>query len=239
MRLLLLSNSRNPGQGYLEHVRQEIANFLGAVDELLFVPYAGVQMSHKQYGGNVRQAFAEFGIRVTSVSDASDPVGAVNAARAIAVGGGNSFRLLQLMYQTGLLEAVRQRVRGGLPYIGWSAGSNLAGPTIRTTNDMPIVEPPSLAALGLVPFQINPHYTEQVIPNHGGETRAERIAEFLLLNPTATVVGLPEGTWLRREGPVIRAGGSAPLRLFQAERESRELPVGEDLRFLLQPAEGR
>lgn len=236
MHLLLLSNSRNPDQGYLEHVREEIKEFLGSADEILFVPYAGVQMSQGQYAGNVRKAFAEFGIKVTSVSEVTDPVAAAKSARAIAVGGGNSFRLLQLMYETGLLDVVRERVEAGIPYIGWSAGSNLACPTIRTTNDMPIVEPPSLTALGLVPFQINPHYTDQVIANHGGETRAERIAEFLVLNPKVSVVALPEGTWLRREGPDLRAGGSGPLQLFQHERNPRELGSGEDLRYLLASA---
>jgi dipeptidase E len=235
MRLLLLSNSRNPNQGYLEHVREEIKDLLGSADEILFVPYAGVQMSQAQYAGNVRKAFGEFGIKVTSVSEVPDPIAAAKSARAIAVGGGNSFRLLQLMYETGLLDVVRERVKTGMPYLGWSAGSNLACPTIRTTNDMPIVEPPSLSALGLVPFQINPHYTDQVIANHGGETRAERIAEFLVLNPRVSVVGLPEGTWLRREGPDLRAGGRGPLQLFQHERNPQELRSGEDLRYLLTP----
>jgi dipeptidase E len=233
VRLLLLSNSRNPGQGYLEHVREEITDFLGPVDEILFIPYAGVQMSHEQYAGNVRKAFAEFGIRVTSVSEVPDPVATARSARAIAVGGGNSFRLLQLMYQTGLLEVVRERARGGLPYIGWSAGSNLACPTIRTTNDMPIVEPPSLSALGLVPFQINPHYADQVIANHGGESRAERIAEFLVLNQGVSVVGLREGSWLRREDATLRLGGGLPLRLFRQGQDPREVTPGENPGFLL------
>jgi dipeptidase E len=214
MRLLLLSNSRNPGQEYLEHVRQELRDFLGTVDEVLFVPYAGVQLTHAQYADLVRKAFAELDVAVRSVHDAPDPVAAVRRARAIAVGGGNSFQLLRLMYQTGSLGAVRDRVLAGVPYLGWSAGSNLACPTIRTTNDMPVVEPPSLAALGLVPFQINPHYTDQVLANHGGETRDERIAEFLLLNPEVRVVGLREGSWLRVEGPETVLGGPHPMRLF-------------------------
>jgi dipeptidase E len=132
-----------------------------------------------------------------------------------------------MMYQTGLLPAVRERVLGGTPYIGWSAGSNLACPTIRTTNDMPIVEPPSLAALGLVPFQINPHYTDQVLANHGGETRDERIAEFLTLNPEARVVGLREGSWLRVEGPETVLGGPHPMRLFRAGASPEDVPPGK------------
>jgi dipeptidase E len=227
MRLLLLSNSRNPGQGYLEHVREEITDFLGPIRDLLFVPYAGVEMSHGQYADTVRRAFAEFGIEVRSVSEEPDPVAAVRRAGALAVGGGNSFQLLRLMYQHGLLAAVRVRVQAGVPYIGWSAGSNLACPTIRTTNDMPIVEPPSLAALGLVPFQINPHYTDEVIANHGGETRAERIAEFLVLNPDVPVVGLKEGSWLRIEGGEVRLGGPHSLRLFNAGQVPRDILPGQ------------
>jgi dipeptidase E len=120
-----------------------------------------------------------------------------------------------------------------MPYLGWSAGSNLACPTICTTNDMPVVQPPSFAALNLVPFQINPHYTDQVIANHGGETRAERIAEFLALNPMVRVVGLREGTWLRVDDGDLTLEGPHPLRLFEAGAEPREVPPGADLRFLL------
>ena len=240
MRLLLLSNSRNPGQGYLEHVRDEIWNVLGPIDELLFVPYAGVQLSQEQYAANVGRAFADFGIKLRSLSEASDPVSAVRSAKAVAVGGGNSFQLLRRMYQNQLLDPMRERVLGGMPYIGWSAGSNLACPTIRTTNDMPIVEPPSLAALGLVPFQINPHYTDQVIANHGGETRAERIAEFLVLNPDVPVVGLKEGSWLRIEGGEVRLGGPHSLRLFNAGQMPRDILPGKvELWFPVPHSESR
>jgi len=226
MRLLLLSNSRNPGQGYLEHVRREIPDFLGSIREIVFVPYAGVQVSHAEYTTNVRKAFAELGISVTAVTEVADPVGLVRQAKAIAVGGGNSFQLLRLMYEEGLLSVVREGVRTGLPYIGWSAGSNLACPTIRTTNDMPIVEPPSLTALALVPFQINPHYTDKVIPNHGGESRDDRLTEFLTLNPELKVIGLREGSWLRREDSSLHLGGPLPLKLFQHGKEPLELEPG-------------
>lgn len=226
MRLLLLSNSRNPGQGYLEHAREEIRDFLGAIRDLLFVPYAGVQLSQGQYADNVRRALGQLAIPVRSVSEEPDPVAAVRNAEALAVGGGNSFQLLRLMYHHGLLPVVRERVQAGMPYIGWSAGSNLACPTIRTTNDMPVVEPPSLAALNLVPFQINPHYTDQVIANHGGETRDERIAEFLVLNPSVRVVGLKEGSWLRVEGAEVVLGGPYPARLFRAGEAPRDVAPG-------------
>jgi dipeptidase E len=227
VRLLLLSNSRNPGQGYLEHARDAIRDFLGPIRELHFVPYAGVQLSPAQYADNVRRAFSELGIAVRSVSEEPDPVTAVRSARALAVGGGNSFQLLRLMHQQALLAVVRERVQAGMPYIGWSAGSNLVCPTIRTTNDMPIVEPPSLSALGLVPFQINPHYTDQVIPNHGGEGRDERIAEFLVLNPGVRVVGLREGSWLRVEDSELVLGGPHLLRLFSAGQAPRDVGPGK------------
>lgn len=227
MRLLLLSNSRNPGQGYLEHAREAIKDFLGPIRELLFVPYAGVRLSPVRYADKVRQALAEIGIGVRSISEEPDPVAAVRSARALAVGGGNSFQLLRLLYQQDLLTVVRERVQAGMPYLGWSAGSNLACPTIRTTNDMPIVEPPSLAALDLVRFQINPHYTEQVIPDHGGESRDERIAEFLVLNPAARVVGLKEGSWLRVEGSELVLGGPHALRLFSAGQAPRDVGPGK------------
>jgi dipeptidase E len=225
MRLLLLSNSRNPGQGYLEHVRDEIRDFLGEVDQLVFIPYAGVQ-NPEQYVAGVLQAFQLLGIRIQSVTEVSDPVAAVHAARAIAVGGGNTFQLLRRMYQTGLMAAVRERVCAGIPYIGWSAGSNLACPTIRTTNDMPVVQPPSFAALGLVPFQINPHYTDRVLADHGGESRDDRIAEFLVLNPDVRVVGMREGSWLRVEGPEVVLGGPNAMRLFRADAAPEDVAPG-------------
>lgn len=236
VRLLLLSNSRNPGEAYLAHAQAVIRDFVGPVDEVVFVPYAGVAFSHADYAARVREAFAGLGLRVRSVSEVDDPVAAVRTAPALVVGGGNSFQLLRLMYRTGLLDAVRERVTAGVPYVGWSAGSNLACPTIRTTNDMPVVEPPSLAALGLVPFQINPHYTDRVPANHGGETRDERIAEFLILNAGVRVVGLREGSWLRREGSSLAGGGPHTLRLFQAGQPPVELSPDSDLGFLLDPS---
>lgn len=235
MRLLLLSNSRNPGEEYLAHAAPALRDFLGGTGEALFVPYAGVAVSHADYAARVREAFAKLGVAIRSASEVTDPLAAARTAPAFVVGGGNSFQLLRMMYQTGLLELVHTRVAQGTPYIGWSAGSNLACPTIRTTNDMPVVEPPSLSALGLVPFQINPHYTDRVLENHGGETRDERIGEFLILNPAVRVLGLREGSWLRREGGRLAAGGPHTLRLFQQGQPPAELAPTADLDFLLGP----
>ncbi len=226
-RLLLLSNSRSPGLGYLEHARGALAAFLGPqVREVAFIPWAAVSFGHDEYAARVREALATIGVGVRSVHD-GDAARILEAADAVVVGGGNTFQLLARMYYSGLLERVRARVRAGVPYVGWSAGSNLACPTIRTTNDMPIVQPPSFAALELVPFQINPHYTDQVIPNHGGESRDDRIAEFLVLNPTLRVAGLREGSILQREGDRLTLLGPHALRLFRGGVEPEEVGAGD------------
>ena len=218
-RLLLLSNSRDPHGEYLRWPADELQDFLGpSLRSAIFVPYAAVPGTPSAYDGytaRVREAFAHVGVSITSVHEAPDPVLAVRGAQAIVVGGGNTFHLLTQLYNTGLREAIQAAVRAGTPYIGWSAGSNVACPTISTTNDMPIIQPPSFAALGLVPFQINPHYTDAHPPGHQGETRAERIAEFLALNPSVTVVGLREGTLLRVEGDAVRLAGVG-ARVFRA-----------------------
>lgn len=227
MRLLLLSNSRNPGGDYLGHVRDELRDFLGPVREVFFVPFAGVSIGWEEYTARVRQALEPLGVVVRSAGEVDDPMAAARAAAALLVGGGNTFQLLRMMYTTGLRTVFQERVRAGVPYVGWSAGSNLACPTIRTTNDMPVVEPPSLDALGLVPFQINPHYTDRVLDNHGGETRDERIAEFLILNPGVTVLGLREGSWLRVEGASVQLRGPHTARRFRRGAEPAELSPGE------------
>jgi dipeptidase E len=233
-RLLLLSNSVNYGQGYLEHAQDAIRAFLGAgVNSIAFVPYAGVTISEDQYAAKVRAHFEALGYAIVSVHEVDDPQNLVRSADAIAVGGGNTFRLLQQMTETGLLSVVRERVIAGIPYIGWSAGSNLACPTIRTTNDMPIVEPPSFAALHLIPFQINPHYLDAHPDKHQGETREQRLLEFVTLNPDTTVVGLREGSILRVEGERMRLLGDRTMRVFHGAAEPAELGPDEELSFML------
>jgi dipeptidase E len=232
-RLLLLSNSKNFGGAYLSHAEGMIRTFLGPdVRDVLFVPYAAVRASFDAFTGTVRERFAALGYRLHSVHEADDPVAAVRRAEAIAVGGGNTFHLLARLYETNLLEAIRTRARAGMPYMGWSAGSNVACPTIRTTNDMPIVEPPSFAALGLVPFQINPHYTDAQIPQHSGETRAERLVEFIEANPGMPVVGLREGTALRVTGGTLALLGDTPARVFMHGREPFDVGPTDSLAFL-------
>ncbi|HEX2667680.1 MAG TPA: dipeptidase PepE [Gammaproteobacteria bacterium] len=232
-RLLLLSSSRTPGAGFLEHARPHIRAFLGeGVRSVLFIPYAAVSKSHDEMAAVVAPVFAELGYSVTSLHSAANPVAAVRAAEAVAVSGGNTFRLLQLIQSQGLLQPLRERAQAGMPYIGWSAGSNLACPTIRTTNDMPIVWPSSYEALGLIPFQINPHYTEHLPPEHQGETRDDRLREFMRLNPGVPVLGLREGSALKLEADRLELLGTQSTKLF-LDGQSRELDPQESLQFLL------
>jgi dipeptidase E len=233
-RLLLLSNSINYGQEFLEHAVSDIKDFLGEeIKRVLFVPFAGVTRSYDEYAEAVRGRFGEMGYELASVHRTADAIEAVRSAEAIAVGGGNTFHLLRELYKTGLVETIRERVEAGAPYIGWSAGSNVACPTIRTTNDMPIVEPQSFDAFSFVPFQINPHYTDEKLTGHSGETREQRIAEFIKANPGATVVGLREGSILRIEGETVRLLGEKTARIFKSGEDAREIEPADSLEFLL------
>jgi dipeptidase E len=168
-------------------------------------------------------------VRVRGVHRAADPAALVGDAEAVAVGGGNTFHLLAHLYRAGLLDAVRARVAAGAPYVGWSAGSVVACPTLRTTNDMPVVEPPSFAALGLVGVQLNAHYTDFHPPGFQGETRAERLAEFDAANPGVPVVGLPEGSWLEARGPALTLGGPHAAPVFRAGRAVERVAPGAAL----------
>jgi dipeptidase E len=234
-RLLLLSNSKNAGQGYLEHALPFISDFLGRdTRRVLFIPYAGVTRPFDEYEAIVMNRFQEISYAVKSIHHAKDAKEAVENAEAIAVGGGNTFHLLRGLYDNQLLEAIRARVLDGAPYIGWSAGSNVACPSIKTTNDMPIVEPPSFSALNLVPFQINPHYLDAHPEGHQGETREERILEFIEANAGVRVVGLREGSLLKVEGSRIKLLGPKSARLFLKGTEPRECSPEDSLEFLLE-----
>jgi len=238
--LLLLSNSRAADGTYLTWARGEIKAFLGAPrSSVLFIPYAavpGTRDAFDAYTQRVRTAFDDTGYDLVSVHEAADPVQAVRAAAALVIGGGNTFHLLARLYAAGLLEVITACVRSGTPYIGWSAGSVVACPTISTTNDMPIIAPPSLRALGLVQFQINAHYTDVHPPGHQGETRAERIAEFLRLQPAATVVGLREGSLLHVAGSEVRLWGTGG-RIFRAAEPAADWTQRAGVR--LQTASGQ
>jgi dipeptidase E len=220
-RLLLISTSTVFGTRYLEHALPELREILDGLKRVLFVPHA--LKDHAGYAAKARGAFEEIGFGLDSLHEARDPQQAVLEAEAIFCGGGNSFRLLDELYRMDAMHLVRRRVAEGMPYTGASAGSNLACPTIRTTNDMPIVEPPSLDALGLVSFQINPHYVDPVPGStHMGETRETRIREFLEENDVP-VVGLREGAILRIEGDSVELRGRAGARIFRRGQEPIEV----------------
>jgi dipeptidase E len=213
VRLLLISTSTVHGTGYLEHALPELRDFLGATGRVLFIPFA--LKDRDAYAARARQAFGSIGRELDSLHEAGDAAAAIERAEAVFCGGGNTFRLLKELYERDALAPLRRRALAGLPYSGASAGSNLACPTIRTTNDMPIVEPPSLAALGLVPFQINPHYLDpDPASKHMGETRETRLREFHEENQTP-VVGLREGALLRVEDGGVWLKGLAGARIFR------------------------
>jgi len=235
MKLLLISNSTNAGEGYLDYCKQYIVDFLqqNNVQKILFVPFAAVTFSYDLYQQKVKEKLAPFGIEVDSIHHYSDAKKAVAEAQAIVVGGGNTFHLLKSVQELGLIEAIREKVKGGTPYIGWSAGSNLTCPTICTTNDMPIVEPPSFSAFGLIPFQINPHYLDAHPTGHAGETREQRIEEYMAANPNRFVAGLREGCMFYVDGNHIRLQGSRPLRVFKKDVETKEYQASDDINFLM------
>ena len=233
-RLLLMSNSTNPGQRPLEHAAEAITDFLGnQIKTVLFVPFASVTSSFDDFASSIRQSFRNMNYGLHSLHSTVHAVQAVERAEAIVVGGGNTFVLIDTLYRMGLLKTIRARVRKGVPYIGWSAGANIACPTIKTTNDMPIVDPRTLNALNLVPFQINPHFMDTDSADCPGETRTERIAEFIAVNPEVYVVGLRDGTMLRIEGPSLKVIGLSGVRVFRKGKTAGNYGPQDSLQFLL------
>jgi len=230
-RVLLISNSTLYGSGYLDHAEAEIRSFLGDLKRVLFVPFA--LYDRDAYARTAQKRFQRMGYELSSIHTAADATQAVNETDAVFIGGGNTFRLLKALYVFDLIGPIRQRVAEGMPYIGSSAGSNVAGPTIKTTNDMPIVQPPSFDALGLVPFQINPHYLDPD-PNskHKGETREERILQFLEDNDTP-VAGLREGAMLRVENGETILRGTFGARIFRKGLDPVETLPGAHLNAFL------
>ena len=230
-RLLLLSSSTVHGREYLAHAEGEIREFLGNVSRVLFVPFA--LHDRAAYARRVGERFAQLGYGLESLHAAEDMRGAVQKAEAIFIGGGNTFRLLKSLHDSDLLGPIAERVSNGMPYMGASAGSNVAGPTIRTTNDMPIVQPPSFEALRLVSFQINPHYLDaDPSSTHMGETREERIAQFLEENETP-VLGLREASVARVENGTVVVKGAPGARLFRRGIEPIEINDGTDITELV------
>jgi dipeptidase E len=232
----LISNSTMAGGAYLDHVKYDIKEFLGAGPvNALFLPFAGVTVPWDGYEARVKVRFKEIGHDVTSIHRCPDAIKAVNDADALVVGGGNTWNLLRHIHDLNLIGPIREKILTGTQYIGWSAGANVACPTIMTTNDMPIIDPLGFHAFGLVPFQINPHYTDFSPLGHGGETREERIREYITLNQKVYVAGLREGCLFHVDGEHMHMKGNHSLRLFKYNSEPQEIPADEDLSFLLQP----
>jgi dipeptidase E len=219
MDLLLLSNSKTADGRYLPHAVEPLRAVLNGRRRAAFIPFAGVTVAWDEYLAKVRAALAPLDLDITSVHTTADPVATVKSSDIILVGGGNTFQLLKLCREKGLLDAIRQQAHEGAVYMGWSAGANLACPTVCTTNDMPIVDPHGFDALNLVSFQINPHFTDELPAGHQGETRSQRIAEFLVAHPQACVVGLPEGDWLHVSRDRVLLCGPHPATVFCAGRK--------------------
>lgn len=231
IRILLISNSTLYGRGYLDHAEEEIRQVLGNARRILFFPFA--LHDRDSYAAKAIARFSEMGYEMSSAHTARNPEQAVAGADAIFIGGGNTFRLLKALQDLEFIEPIRRRIRAGAPYIGSSAGSNVAGPTIKTTKDMPIVQPRSFDSLGLVPFQISPHFQDPD-PNstHMGETQEERIVQFLEENETP-VLGMREGAWVRAGQGSVVLGGTRGVRIFRRGESPVEKTTGDELSSLL------
>ncbi len=232
MNLLLFSNSTNFGEAYFSFPKPYIKEFLGEkLKKCIFIPFAGVTISFNEYEKRIKTQFEEIGHQVVSIHHFENKIGAIEEADVIVIGGGNTYNLLYWLYQYKLLEVIREKVKKGTPYIGWSAGSNVACPTICTTNDMPIIYPQSFNCLNIIPFQINPHFTEATIENHGGETREARILEYLEINRQMKVIGLREGTLIRYVNAKAELLGKNGAKYFQYGEPAKEIPVNSSLDF--------
>jgi dipeptidase E len=230
-RLLLISNSTLHGSGYLDHAEAEIRDLLGSSTQVVFIPFA--LHDRKSYAAKAGQRFLEMGFSLTSVHDVSNMARTIDEADAIFVGGGNTFRLLKGLYDYDLLGPIRRRVAAWAAYIGSSAGAIVACPTLKTTKDMPVVQPPSFEALGLVPFQISPHYLDpDPSSTHVGETQEERILQFIEENEEP-VIGLREGSILRVETGAVVLKGPHMARIFRCGDEPAEVSPGSALSALL------
>jgi dipeptidase E len=224
--LLLLSNSRMPTTAYLEHAIDAIRETLGEAKNVVLIPYASVTIAWDSTAKNVRNALESLGIQVTAIHHFKDPAAALRECDAVMVNGGNTFNLLHHLRRKELIVPLRNEIFKGKPYIGWSAGSGICAPTIRTTNDMPIIDPSGMDALGVIDFQLNAHYSNAVPEGWMGETRDQRLAEFCALNPTVPVLGLPEGDWLRVRDEEITLHGPFAAKWFVGMAEARELTSG-------------
>ena len=236
--ILALSSSRVGNEAYLESAAASIKKFLGdAPLQIAFIPFALVSKKYEQYINDVRVSLKDLPYNI-KLADHHNAKNIIEQGDVIMVGGGNTFKLLHDIHEAGILEIIQHKIKTGSPYIGWSAGANITAPTIGTTNDMPVIEPQSFKALNVFPFQINPHYYNQKPEGFNGETRNQRLFEFVNMNPSLKVIGLPEGTALQWQGSVLKFIGSYQGTLISAGKDNaepttRQIEPGEDISFLL------
>lgn len=230
MNIILASTSTLFGGDYLEYLKEEIINLFQGIDEIIFIPFARPGgISHEDYTQKACSFFEKINIKVKGLHEFDDKIAAVNNAKGFFTGGGNTFLLVKTLHEENLMSILKNNVENGKPYLGCSAGSNIGGQNMKTTNDMPIVYPPGFDCMGLVPFNINPHYLD---PNpelkHNGETRETRIKEFLTQNDLK-VVGLREGNWIRGKNNKITVEGTELTRIFEKDKEPYEIKPGTEL----------
>jgi dipeptidase E len=235
--ILALSSSKTGNSGYLEQAGPVISKFLNSKKfTLAFLPFAAADGEYDFYFQQVQEGLKNFDFQ-WKLAQPDDALNIVSNCDVIVVGGGNTFKLLHDLYDLRLLDVIKSRVDSGIPFIGWSAGANITGLTIGTTNDMPIIQPKSFQALQFFPFQINPHYYNQAIEGFNGESRDQRLQEFVMVNPQVPVIGLPEGGYLLKQNSELNYYGASPALVFHrnnGEKFTRqELPGGSDLQFLL------
>ena len=223
---LLISASSYQDTGYLRHCKNWVKDFLGenGKEEILFIPYAGVRRTNDEYEQKVIDRLKNKNIK--SIHHYEDKISAIKNASSIAVGGGNTFMLLYTLYKLNLIEPIKEAVANGTKYFGWSAGANIAGKTMMTTNDMPIIMPKSFDSLNIFPYQINPHFISGKLAGHNGESREERLEEFLIANPKDTIYALPEGTALLIEGSEAEVIGHSEILKFEYQKEIEKIEVG-------------
>ena len=230
MNIILASTSTLFGGQYLEYLKTEIIELYKDIDEIVFIPFARPGgISHEDYTKKAADFFSTINIKVKGLHEFEDKIQAIHSAKGFFTGGGNTFLLVKTLHENNLMNILKQNIEKGKPYLGCSAGSNIGGQNMKTTNDMPIVYPPNFECMGLVPFNINPHYLD---PNpelkHNGETRETRIKEFLTQNDTK-VIGLREGNWIRRIGNQIKVEGNQLTRIFEKDKQPYEIEAGSEL----------
>lgn len=237
-RILAFSSSRYGNRGYLEAAAPVIKKFLDSkTTNIAFIPFASVEKNYEDYAVNVSNALHQVRIQINTAMP-GNARRLIETSDAIIIGGGNTFKLLHDIYELNLIDLIKEKVTDGTPYIGWSAGSNILSPTIGTTNDMPIIQPKSFNALGIFPFQINPHYFNQKVESFNGETRDQRLEEFIKVNPQSSVLGLPEGTWLELDNKGLKFFGKESGSFFSYEDPGntivkKEIYNQDDISFLI------